>query len=444
MPIILTLLYFVIFVIVVRLFSRQEGYYSTLAVFGIGCYIYYIGIPFELYVLSIEEFEKGSIVLSLSTAQLSQIIMMGTMAFLAFSLGYYLSSFKLFKVRRIIQNRFSGIPYSLKLICIGSLISLLIFFYKNIFAVSTYEAAYGVRYSNPAFSLLCNLVVLYGAVIASAVILRGKNLNKALVAVGLILLIISWGIYTSDKNVILFGLLAVAASSSRFIRKKGFVSFVYIIIGCVVLIYLIKVFSFYRGGLNIYPAFSMAIKQFGLRHIDPLGPFVSIQHILNNCSDLQYGQTYLHIFYLIIPRFLWKERPLDLSEQFAADNIVNWSPGQGMGYSPLAEAYLNFSWMGPVIQYLLLGLLWGYFWKVLRKVLWNFSQGLWQCLYYILGYYLLILMHRGPVAGLMKSLILYTSPLIVIVIFIDLGILHPDFLMKVSHNGREKDINKAA
>lgn len=443
MPLVLTLLYFVIFIIVVKLFSRQEGYYSTLAVFGIGCYIYYIGIPFELYVLSIEEFEKGSIILSLSTAQLSQIIMMGAMAFLAFSLGYYLSSFNPLKMSRGLRNRFPRIPYSLKLICIWSLISLLIFFYKNIFAVSTYEAAYGVRYSNPAFSLLCDFVVLYGVVIASTVIFRGKSLNKIL-GMGFIVLIFSWGIYTSDKNVILFGLLAVAASSSCFIRKKGFVSFVYIIIGCVVLIYLIKVFSFYRGGLNIFTAFSIAIKQFGLRYIDPLGPFVSLQHILNNCSDLQYGQTYLHIFYLVIPRFLWKERPLDLSEQFAVDNIVNWSPGQGMGYSPLAEAYLNFSWMGPVIQYLLLGLLWGYFWKVLSKVLWNFPQGLWQCLYYILGYYLLILMHRGPVAGLMKSLILYTSPLILIVIFIDLGILHPDFLMRVSRNGCEKDTNKAA
>ena len=87
MPAILTILYLVIFIIVIKLLSRQEGYYSTLTVFGIGCYIYYIGIPFELYVLSIEEVKKGNIVLSLSTAQLSQIIMMGTIAFLAFSLG---------------------------------------------------------------------------------------------------------------------------------------------------------------------------------------------------------------------------------------------------------------------------------------------------------------------------------------------------------------------
>lgn len=441
MPIILTLLYLVIFIIVAKLLSRREEYYSTLTVFGIGCFIYYIGIPFELHLLSIEEFKKNDIVLSLSTKQLSQIIIMGTMAFLAFSLGYYLSSFNPLKVRCGSQNRISRVPYSLKLICIGSLIFLLILFYKNIFAVSTYEAAYGLRYSNPAFSLLCDFFVLYGAVIASTVILRGKNLNKVF-GMGSIVLIFSWGIYTSDKNVILFGLLAVAASSSRFIKKKGLISFVCIIVGCVVLIYLIKVFSLYRGDRNIYTAFGLALKQFGLRYIDPLGPFVSLQHMLTNSINLQYGQTYLQIFYLIIPKFLWKERPLDLSEQFAVDNITNWSPGMGMGYSPLAEAYLNFSWMGPVIQYFLLGLLWGYFWKILRKVLWNFSQGLWQCLYYVLGYYLLILMHRGPVAGLMKSLILYTSPLILFVIFIDLGILHPDVLMKTSHNGFKNGISQ--
>ena len=443
MPAILTILYLVIFIIVIKLLSRQEGYYSTLTVFGIGCYIYYIGIPFELYVLSIEEVKKGNIVLSLSTAQLSQIIMMGTIAFLAFSLGYYLSSFNPSKMSRGLRNRFPRIPYSLRLICMGSLICLLIFFYKNILASSTYEAAYGVRYSSPAFSLLCSLIVLYGAVIASTIILRGKNLNKTL-GIGFILLIILWGIYSADKNIILFGLLAIAASSFRFVKKKGLISFVYIIIGCVVLIYSIKVFSLYRGGHNIYTASSIATKQFGLRYIDPLGPSASLQHVLNNRSDLQYGRTYAHIFYLIIPRFLWKERPLDLSEQFARDNITNWQPGMGMGYSPLAEAYLNFSWMGPVIQYLLLGLLWGYFWKVLRKILWHFPQESWQSLYCILGYYLLILMHRSPVAGLMKSLILYTSPLILTVIFVDLGILHPDFLMKISHDVHEKDINKAA
>jgi len=441
MTIILVLVYIAVFFLMAKLFSKREGYYSTIVVFGIGCYIYYIGIPFELYVLSIEEFKKGNIVLSLSTAQLSQIIMMGTIAFLAFSLGYYLSSFNPSKMSRGLRNCFPRIPYSLQLICIWSLIFLLIFFHKNIFAVGTYEAAYGVRYSNPAFSLLCNFVVFYGVVIASTIILRGKNLNKAL-GIGFILLIILWGIYSSDKNVILFGLLAIAASSFRFIKKKGLASFVYIIIGCVILIYSIKVFSLYRGGHNIHIAFSIATKQLGLRYIDPLGPFVSIQHILTRSTDLQYGQTYLHIFYLIIPKFLWKERPLGLSEQFARDNITNWQPGMGMGYSLLAEAYLNFSWMGPVIQYLLLGLLWGYFWKVLRKVLWNFPQGLWQGLYYILGYYLLILMHRGPVAGLMKSLILYTSPLILSVIFIDLGILHPDVLMKVSRHGCGKDINQ--
>jgi hypothetical protein len=210
------------------------------------------------------------------------------------------------------------------------------------------------------------------------------------------------------------------------------------------LVYSIKVFSIYRTHHNFYASLSGATQRFGIRYIDPIGPFASLQYIVNNPKDIQYGRTYLQIISLIIPRFLWKERPLDLSEQFAVDNITNWSPGMGMGYSPLAEAYLNFSWMGPLIQYLLMGLLWGYFWIILRKVFWNYAQEHWQCLYYILGYYFLILMHRGPVAGLIKSLILYTSPLVFIVIIFDLGILHPDFLKKLSKNECKKNFNKAA
>lgn len=439
MPIFLTLLYLVIFATVVKLLSKREGYFSTLTVFGIGCYIYYIGIPFELHLLSIDEINAGKFILSLSTAQLSQIIIMGTMAFSAFSIGYYLSSFNPLKIRGKFQTRLSRIPYSLRIVFIGALITILIFFYKSLLAVNTYEGAYGIRYSNPVFSLLCGYTVLYGAVIASAIILRDKNLRSKAFGIGLILLIISWGIYSSDKNVILIGLLAVAAAYSNVIKKQSVTFLIIIFTGCVILIYLIKVFSFYRGGWDLYVAFYMAVKNFGIRYVDPLGPFISLQYILNNCSELQYGQTYLHIFYLIIPRFLWKGRPLDLSEQFAQNMISDWHPGQGLGYSPLAEAYLNFSWLGPVIQYFLLGLLWGYFWKFLRKILWKYPQEIWQSLYYVLGYYLLILMHRGPVVGLMKSIILYVFPLILLVISIDLGILHPSHLKKralISSTGR--------
>lgn len=437
MPILLTILYLIVFIIIVKLFSRREGYYSALTVFGIGCYIYYIGIPFEFYVLNIDEFKLSShsITLSFSTTQLSQIIMMGITAFLAFSLGYYLSFFKLLKVRSIFQNRFPKIPFSLQLTFIGSFIFLIIFFYKNIFVMNKYEAAYSIRYSGPIFSLLITFVVLYGAVIAATIISRGRNLNKTLGFVLLVLITI-WGIYSTDKNVLFVALLAFVATFANFIKKRGFILIIAMFICCTILIYLIKVFSIYRGGINIYHAFRVAIEQFGLRYIDPLGPFVSLQHVLNNWSDFLYGGTYLGIFTLIIPRFLWSNRPLDLSEQFARDTIIDWQPGMGLGFSPLAEAYLNFSWMGPVIQYLFLGLFWGLFWKFIRKILWHYPQDIWQHFYYILGFYMLILMHRSSVTSSIKSMILYAAPLLLFAIVIDLGIYHPIIFMKKSQNLR--------
>ena len=59
-----------------------------------------------------------------------------------------------------------------------------------------------------------------------------------------------------------------------------------------------------------------------------------------------YGSTYLYALVASALRVIWKDRPDDLAQEFALDNIPNRQPGMGLGYSLLAEAYLNFGYVG--------------------------------------------------------------------------------------------------
>jgi hypothetical protein len=140
-------------------------------------------------------------------------------------------------------------------------------------------------------------------------------------------------------------------------------------------------------------------------------------------ESLRFGMTYLEAILLLIPKLLWNARPMDLSENFALQHISNWSEGSGMGYSFLAEAYLNFSWFGAFLQYFIIGLLWGLVWKKIRRILWCYGCDGWYALYYILGFYFLIIMHRAPFSGLLKGFLQYAIAFGVFTLLVDQNVI---------------------
>lgn len=419
--IILALLYIAAFFFVCRLFSKREGYYSTVAIFGIAAYIYYIGIPVEMSLSNSHFIETSYISLTLTTSQLNQIIGMGLIAFLAFSLGYRISGFNPFK-KSTIDTKISPkkpIRYSVIFVWISSLMAILLFFYDSIIASSTYVGAYTTRYGNPLFALLAGYAVIITALIAATTIRKGK-IKHLVLGIILVSVVILWGIYSSDKDSLLLGLLALGACfiAWKLNQRFGFLILMIFLVCLGILSFIM--FNMYRGGAPL----SLAFERLSLMRFDPAGPFVSMAYILNNPGDYKWGATYINLFSLLVPRAVWAGRPLDLSEQFARQVIPDWQPGQGLGFSLLAEAYLNFAWWGIFVQYFLIGLLWGYFWRVLRRIFcWHYSTPLWQSLYTTFGYYLLIIMHRGSVAGVLKSLILFTALLVLFAIFFDFSMM---------------------
>lgn len=412
-------MYIVVYIIGVKFFSKREGYYSTITVFGLSCYIYYIGIPFELSLLGLQEFRWGII---LTPSQLNQIIAMGISAFVAFSVGYYISKFNPFKnSNQSLKISFKqSVPYSIFFLWILSIVITPTIFYEKILSMKTYSEAYGIIYRNPELSLLTDYVILCTALISATFLAKTQNIYK-LIGIGLVVMIVLWSIYSSDKNPLLIGLLALGAYYAGF-KGKRFITFLLIIFGGALILFLFTMFNIYQGGGDISPAYIFT-SRYGIIYSDPAGPILSLAYVLDRPIDFKYGTTYLDFFNIIIPKALWSERPLDLAEQFARETIVNWAEGQGMGYSLLAEAYLNFSWIGPFIQYFLLGLMWGYFWKKLCYILWYLPKSLWQNLYLILGYYFLILMHRGPVSSLLKSMVQYVLAIVLFAVVFDLSMI---------------------
>jgi len=427
--ILLAILYIIIFLFICIFFSKREGYYSTVLIFGLSSYIYYIGIPVEMILGKLNVITKGDIKIELYADQLNKIVFMAIIALISFSVGYYISRFN--PLRNNFTNLTSKkINYSIIFLWIISIMILGIFFYNIIPSLSTYSLVAATNYDNPLFSLLIFYIILISSLVVG-INLKTKKLKNWLMAIILIVLIFSWGFYSSDKNILLIGLLGISSIfiNSKINKKPIFIVF---IILCIIFgIFSFKLFNIYRTEKDISSLKYFSMEYLRLRYSDPVGPFSSIENNIKNTDKFLYGATYKNILLLSVPKSIWKNRPLDLSEDFARKNIDNWTPGKGRGYSPLAEAYLNFGLFGSFIQYFLIGFFWGLLWKFFRKTFfWHFPTTLWQTLYSTLGYYILILSHRAPVSGFFKNILLYITLFIIFSFLFDLSMLKKHKILK--------------
>jgi hypothetical protein len=90
------------------------------------------------------------------------------------------------------------------------------------------------------------------------------------------------------------------------------------------------------------------------------GPYFSVVYAVDNPGALKWGKSYVDAFTFFLPRKLYPgEKPQPLAEEFAKE-IHNrfasaYFPVAGWGYSPVAEAYVNFSWFGVVVLPIIIG-----------------------------------------------------------------------------------------
>ncbi|HZI99495.1 MAG TPA: O-antigen polymerase [Gemmatimonadaceae bacterium] len=122
-------------------------------------------------------------------------------------------------------------------------------------------------------------------------------------------------------------------------------------------------------------------------------PVLTLMHYVNNARPLRWGYTYLSAPLQFIPRSIWTDKPESLSLQFMRD-AFGTTGLIGFAYTPVTEAFLNFSWVGPFLVFSIFSLM-------LVKLVKNAHVH--PGLYFIL-FALVVDFHRGEFAFIFYSL----------------------------------------
>lgn len=92
------------------------------------------------------------------------------------------------------------------------------------------------------------------------------------------------------------------------------------------------------------------------------GPFLSVLYNSEYVKDYSLGSTYVESIFCVLPRFIYRNKPpspeAELTNEIGGGRLFGFAPA-GWGYSPIAEAFLNFGipgvclisslWMGAFI-----------------------------------------------------------------------------------------------
>lgn len=87
-----------------------------------------------------------------------------------------------------------------------------------------------------------------------------------------------------------------------------------------------------------------------------VSPIQTLMHYTVVDRPLRWGLTYLSAPSLFLPRAFWPDKPESLSLQFMRDAFASVGL-MGFAYTPVTEAFLNFSWPGPFLVFSILSIL---------------------------------------------------------------------------------------
>ena len=411
MPVLLSIIYLFIAVYGTKKMGPRHTNFGTFSLFSIFAFIYYVGLPLECYITGNYGIYKGTYV-DLSSQKF--IITLAILALIGFYYGLKYSNFTPLSLLNKNLNTEKRWKWKAGMFFIVMAPFILLVFYRDeIILSSSYAGNYKTIYTNPFYSLLLEYSFL------SISILNGYKIlvNKKIKLINLILcfLVIYWGLYSSNKDPIIISLFPFLLYFVINPPKKSYYYIFYFFGSIISAISLLLFFSIIRKDLSVdFEILKHIINTFGIfRFTDPAGPMhVFFELLIDNKNFThQFGKTYLNVLYNWIPKFIWPDRWLDPAQTFARENIKNWSEGQGMGYSLLAESYLNFNYLGPIIQYFMIGYLWGKIWNFFKIRLSKINYHIWLSIYYTLGTYILFVMHRAFFGAIFKQLILILVPI---------------------------------
>lgn len=407
----------VIFIVVLWICSKRWPF--TAFVFGASAALYYYGIPVELSL----GFASHATVFgdqAPTYEQLLQISVVATSSATLFFIGLLMAGHRDFGWRRNkdgwlmeLPREVDGVGLRRRCIALVALgLTLMATLYRREFLgkFESYEANQGISYNESGLSWLTSLLCFGLALSAHASVSRSWPLVVLMSG-----LLCGFGLLSSDKNPILLAVLAVvpgslySAGTPARVRSVRTISIVSLL---VIGVLLAPAFSMYRSGVRLGEFVERY--QFSFTRIDVAGPFRSLVASLDSPEPppAGAGAMYWNDLKTLIPKSLYPDRPLNPAEEFAESNIKQWAPGKGLGYSLLADGVRRYGVTYAPLQYFVLGFLWGLYWRLVGWLAIG-SSGV-PGLYTILGGAILVLMHRGPMVGAVKPLLIFGLPLLLV------------------------------
>jgi hypothetical protein len=285
-------------------------------------------------------------------------------------------------------------------IWLGATIFFFYFYYDQIFNATYFNAAVD-RVNNLSFAVYVLLFQAIG-VLVFCFYLRSQYPVKYSLAI--LFLIIYFGFITYDKNPII---LAMISALTILIDKYKSVYKLIFITTMAALLFLLFIpfFSYYRADVNFLDSLAAVVDLISLTAIDTRGPYQTIISCLSSKCE---SGSFVNSIAILIPNFLFPgERPPDHAILFAMQNISNWRPGLGLGFSPVTEGLLLFGYPGVFLTGFFLGFITNLIWYLFFKFSNNKKTlSSLHLLYSILSFYVMLLSFRSPVAGTIKLLVL--------------------------------------
>ena len=309
------------------------------------------------------------------------------------------------------HNKLNALYLSNILIFLGASV-LLIYFREFISSIGNYWEANRINHMYPIYSF-GQYIFLIGLTIklSSSLAMGGKKVYL----IGAIMIL--YFLMLQDKNVLLLMGIVISKRIKESLSGLSLIAKIIllplVVSFCIFALVSVRAFSYSRAGVSIINSYELAAQGFALSQLDFGGPY---ETIIGEYSTEQYslGTTYHKDLIILVPRFIWPSRPLSISEEYSKENVPNWQPGQGLGYSNIAEGIRNFGVWFIWLHFLFLGFMLKMFHRlsIFCLRLFRANRGDEHIVVFPIIGYLLVLTFRSSTLSFVKPLIMFSVVLL--------------------------------
>ena len=425
------LLYLFIFISILPFLRRNRGklfYFRPDIIFSLAFLIYVVPVPLNR--LYFDNYYKFDDII------LSDILQMQILFVLGFFAGFHIfTPTSRLNPPRPVFNRISNKSISKWVLYISLIFSVILYFiylhklggiasYLSAKRLFIYKHNQGLGIYGVGILILKAVWILFIAKFLMNYYSTGhkKRIDKVrllwfilLNLLGLILFIV-FNLAIGDRRVLLGLIVSLVGILYlyRFVSNR-----VIVVIGLVLLIFF-QVFSKLRhlsnnpGKMIEFAKNKWQIEWLDLSSGESAGHYIVFNDILKNKEklDKMYGLTYIKAPLIIVPKFVYPDRYQGLSYWFVNKFYPGTAKrGGGFAFSIVAEAYLNFGFLGTFFIGLIFGIIFARIWIV---TMFKYKTALSQTIYMLLLLFIITLPRADFSAILKESTISIFLPLAVI------------------------------